>query len=499
MVLYNANPKLRYKTVTLENGQLEYLKNCTLINNTYLLKKDCVKIKNTWFSKKDPLIEFDHETEQYFLKSDTSKRIYGVIDVNLKTHELILGYFTHNPGKNIPLISKLNDSRYLILDEKIVEKSKNFVLNVSEGVWYYVKEDDESFIKTCGQIYNFYDWKVKQYNIEENESDFKQKAITYKKYPHIITEAHRKLEKLIRYSFGFEFEVAKGFVPDYLQNRNGVVICRDGSIDGGMEAVTIPMEGSKGISAVSNLCNIMKNKVILDIKCSTHLHLGKFNPTKQNIVFLYELCVKIQNDVFSMLPPYKTYWEGFKKKNYCKKLDLIQVLPREITDAFIEQYFKKIYSFASDFKMEYKENSTPTRHPSGHKWDVENRKCWINFVNLFFSNRKTVEFRAHQATFNETKTINWLLICSAILLYVEHFGREILLKSSISLKDVLNIYRVKYPSKESRFVSQYLIEYYESRKKEFSESFEKKDFTCNWDLKDDAVYDFKMDDKNLLS
>ena len=66
---------------------------------------------------------------------------------------------------------------------------------------------------------------------------------------------------------------------------------------------------------------------------------------------------------------------------------------------------------------------------------------------MFFSPRKTLEFRAHQATFNEVKVVNWLFICNAILKYAEIYSKELLSgEANITLRDVLDIYKLMVPS-----------------------------------------------------
>jgi len=497
MVLYRDEVK---RTIEKTDGAKEEEK---IIDGVKFPISECVQISGKWYSKSNPSVLKDHETGEYFCDKVRGRRVYGI--VGIENDNVVYGFFTPTLSKNVRFIDDKQQSEVIVIDETIFEGNKNFMENISEGIWYYYPKITSEIFKKNKSIYNAHDWTVKKYNIEENVLEFSQKTVTYKDFPHNISDMNKRYAKFLRYTFGYEFEVQRGFVPNHMQYRHGIIPCRDGSINGGGEYVTIPKEGAKGLSSLENLCEYMKTRVGLDIHCSTHLHLGGYPVDKHKIVALYLLCYKIQEDIFDMLPPYKRYWEGFKKKNYCKELDCFGIsIPKKLDKnsfkAYLDDGYGKIFSFLSDFKQEIHNYSPGDRHPSGHKWDIENRKCWVNFINMFYSSRHTIEFRPHQATFNPVKVVNWLFICNAILMYADVFSNEILTENKrITLKDVLSVYfTLNKEDRDADFLSTYLIEFVESRKKEFAKSFAEKDFPCEWDLEDDKKYDFRLNGKNLF-
>lgn len=501
MVLYNINPNLKLKKITTHEGNQEYLKNCRKIEEQYYLAKDCITVDGVWAYKNNPNILKDYETGKFFMKQARGRRTYGIIEID--NNLPVYGYFTPNIYKNVKCV---DDTRNTVsaISNAIFVKNKNYIEDLSDSIWYYHAEVTAAILKNHQKIVNVHDWTAKKYNIEDNNREFELKKSLYNVYEHPIEDCHKRFGKFLSYSWGIEFEVATGFIPENIQARHGVVVCRDGSITGG-EYVTIPLEGAKGLASTHLLCEAAKNRVNLDINCSMHLHLGKFPVRdKKALSALYILCLKVQDEMFSILPPYKVHWEGFKKKNYCRYLesmgiDVIENLSEEVLNLKINAIFDKIFSFISDFRKNYSSYQEGQPHPSGAKWDIENRKTWVNFVNTMYSGRKTLEFRAHQATFNPVKTVNWLFICTAILKYAEKHTHTLLTKNkTITLSDVLNVFCEDTQNTDAQFLSAYLNAYAESRKNEFLGSFKKKDFECSWDLREDSNYDFLLDGKNLL-
>lgn len=509
MVSYNSNPNLRYRKIETFDGKTEYLKNCRKIDEIYYKEEDCVNISGKWYIKTNPSLLIDSETNKMFVAEARGRRIQGIISIDEKGNP-IYGYFTPNSAKNVKCIDNNLSTLVIAISDEIFAGSKNYIEDLSQGVWYRHEQLTPTIIKKAQTITNYYDWTVKKYNIEENTHEFAQKNASYNQFSHPILNCHDKYGKFLNFTYGFEFEVQQGFIPEFLQSRHGIVVCRDGSIPDangklGMEAVTVPLSGAKGFSSLHSLCERVKDRVTLDINCSMHTHLGGYPSDKESVVALWLLCTRIQDDILDILPPYKRHWEGYKRKNYCKVLDTLGIqAPISFTIEsfikFVDLAYAKIFNFLSDFKMEFHNFKEGMRHPSGYKWDIENRKTWANFINMFFSSRKTIEFRAHQATFNPVKTINWLFITNAILKYAQVNTKQILTqKGRIRLNDVLNVYAVQNPSSvDAQFISAYLREYADSRRKEFSKALSEKDLACIWDLQEDKSYNFLMGGKNLL-
>lgn len=84
-------------------------------------------------------------------------------------------------------------------------------------------------------------------------------------------------------------------------------------------------------------------------------------------------------------------------------------------------------------------------------------------MNLLFSNRRTIEFRIHENTFNSNKVIKQILLSIAILEFVNTYTLECLQGKSFTVKQVIDFYfrgEFKYE----------MLDYYNYRKKLFSSS-----------------------------
>jgi hypothetical protein len=91
-------------------------------------------------------------------------------------------------------------------------------------------------------------------------------------------------------------------------------------------------------------------------------------------------------------------------------------------------------------------------------------------MNMFLSDRQTVEMRSHQAVLSPDKAINWLFICIAIVRYAEQNSSKIISDSSkkITLEEVLMYYGNTFKTPYAKSVSKYLIAYYNNRVRCFS-------------------------------
>lgn len=120
-------------------------------------------------------------------------------------------------------------------------------------------------------------------------------------------------------------------------------------------------------------------------------------------------------------------------------------------------------------------------------------------MNLFFSPRRTAEFRLHHATLNGQKMVNWLFICIAILRYAEKHAKKILTTNTpITLDDVLNYYADTFKSKDAIFLSEYLKAYVKERKDYFRKDFERGDYTSEKEQAQDKHYKFTYEGVDWL-
>jgi hypothetical protein len=467
MILYKDNPDLQFTTVTTVHGDIEYRRNCRKIKDKYyVINKDCVEVNDKWYAITSKLITLDYETNQYVLVKN-AVLVYGIVGFK-STGTPIFGYFTENKYNNV-WCAIANYGNVKALNEELLIKS-NFLEHMGEGVWHSKKGLTPSALTKFGKIETKKVWREKGYNIEDNAEEFRDKISMYDKYtPKISASAMRYGKMLGDTSFGCEIETSTGFLPDHLQFRTGTVICRDGSIDNA-EYVTVPMRGAKGLVNLKTLSGHLAERTNTDIKCSFHIHLGTLPKDRLFITALYALSIRIQDEMFTMFPYYKTAWEGIKKQNYNQKVRKLGTglmkkdMTKEQFTQYVDEAYYRIFTFLNDgVAPDDRFNRNNHRHQQTAKWNRKQRYYWLNFMNLFFSERNTAEFRLHQATLNGQKMVNWLFICNAIVRYAEKNAKDILSSSNpIKVETVLDYYADTFKNKDGKFLSEYLKAYLET-------------------------------------
>jgi hypothetical protein len=495
MIKYQEDPDLKLKTVTTVKGIKEYRNNCRKIRDKYyILDEDCFNIDGKWYIYNSKKIAFDYEKKKHVLL-EKDPLIFGV--VNIKEDGVpVMGHFTENKYNNV----NVDIPSYGVikaLNENILEKN-GFIEDLSTGKWLYKKALSASVLARTKKINYQKVHTDKGYNIEDNPKEFEEKKISYAEYPHIISAAAFRYGKLLgKSTIGCEIETSNGLLPYNIQHRTGVVICRDGSIKSA-EYVTVPMSGAKALVNLKYLSQELTKRTEIDTDCSMHFHIGTLPTDRLYIVSLYVLAYKIQDEVFKMFPYYKTEWKGIKRQSYnekLKKLGITAINPNmnklEYNQAIDEAYYK-IFTWLNDGIPPGDDfNRNNNRHHQQQKWNRKQRYFWLNFMNMFFSPRRTIEFRLHQPTTNGQKIINWLLICNAIAKYAELNPKKILSNEVVTFDEVLNYYTDNFKGNESTFLSKYLISYVQNRKDYFLQDFKKGDFVSEKEMIDDKKFVFE--------
>lgn len=500
-ISYKDNPNLKLEVVTTVQGDKEYRQNCRYIKGVYyVIDRDAININDTFYRVNSGKIVLDSEKNIWLLKEQANNLITGIIDVNEKGP--VIGTFSPNVFNNGYINTK--NGGYPIMNPELCQ---DFVVeNKSKGTYVVKAEQTATYVKNLSVIKAGIDYTNKGYNIEDNKQEFKEKTIAFQEYSPVLSKNAKVFGQLLgNTTFGCELEAAVGACPDHLQYRHGVVTCRDGSLDGGPEFVTVPLEGAKGIQNLYNLSNVLKERCDININCSLHIHTGNIPLTRMYIVALYMLGLKIQDELFLMFPGFKVDPRNIKKKNYCQKLKNLSIhYLQENTKAnfksFVDDAYYKIFTFLSDgVPPDENNNSRVKKHPIKEKWNRPSRYYWLNLQNMIFSERGTAEHRMHTGTLNSTKILNWLFICNAIIRYAEKNIEKIITSpKNISLKEVLDFYKTEYPTNQSAvLLSDYLNAYYNYRKKVFEKDIANGDKISEHEMHRDKEYSFEY--KGLAS
>jgi len=500
VILYKDNPDIKgRKVITTISGKREYRCNCRNIKNQfYIINEDCFFVDGIWHRKDNGKIEYDNEKKDWILKGSRDM-IEGI--VGFDENGIIRGRFSPNPYNNCK--AKItNKGTFTVINPDILLENGYFE-DISENIFYDRKATGDSTYRQRILVRKVASYANKGYNIEDNEVEFNKKVRLFEAYNNPISKEVRKYARFLGdLTFGVEVECSAGSAGDWIQNRLGLVACRDGSLSqdySAPEFVSVPMSGAKGLQNLINISRELKKRCEIDINCSYHIHIGNIPTDRAYIVALYSLFLQIQDDLFKMFPYYKTNPQGIKKKNYCKKLKKMSIYPlkdtsKEAYSEYINDVYNKIFVFLSDGCQPGEDvNRKQERHPIHAKYQRESRYYAMNLQNMIFSPRRTAEHRLHTGTLSEVKMTNWLFICTAINKYAEMYTKEIILgERSVTLKDVFNYYKNAFPrSSTASFLSDYLSAYYESQKEIFAKDFKNGDYLSEHDLKKDKGFTFK--------
>lgn len=421
--------------VTTINGVIKEKQDCRKIGGDYYIigdpnvkdSGDCYFINDKYYRIETGYITYDYEKEEYVIKNH-SNLANGVVEII--DNKLVYGYFTPVKFKNVYVYS--GGDKIISLSADIFKFTNKFREQLRDGMFYDINdiqainfnkkfkpksEYKRSLPYNCKDVINKYTEDYNNNNIQLNS--------TIEKYGSVVRDL----------SFGLEFETTRGNIPDRLSKPLGLIPLRDGSISG-IEYVTIPLSGKKGLQAIVNSCNLLKQRTSYDDSCALHLHIGGIPRTMEFILALYKTLIHIQDEVYSMFPLYKKYNFGVKQNDYTKQIPsdiLLNQMDKVINKSNIVDNFDVLFKYLSQgvsFKGNHSLLDDVDGHPSdprgNRKWQVQTRYLWCNMIPLIFDNKQTVEFRIHTPTFEVNKVLNYIVMCSNIINFVKDNTNSIL-------------------------------------------------------------------------
>jgi len=467
-----------------------------ILDKYYKENEACFKMEDDqWYriTSTDKII-YDNYSKKYVLKANTAL-IKGIINENGEE-----GWFCDN-DLYVTAKDKRIGSFIYILNEELAEKL-SFIESIYDGIFY-----EKSFI-TDKDIKEWFNKKhipnverSKSYNLEADPERKKQLEEVYAKLEIKVSADSKRLAKFVGdYSFGMEAEVINGFIPRRIRNKYGIKALKDGSLRSdngeGIEMVTMPMSGAKGIEVIKKFCKELTKRCEVNNYCSVHFHFGKVRKDKLFTLSMYRLGYLLQGEMVKYFPYSRFNSIKSDGKIYCKplgdldvKYDLIfkQNSEEKFHECVVNE-FNKIYTWLNNGKSlaaihgdpelirtsvvvdgkkmfydKWLKNiySTKTVYHAitGEKWQKESRYFWVNFLNLYFNKIGTLEFRCAEGSVNSTKILIWMLTCASILKYAENV-KTCLTAKSITLREVLleNLGE-KYTN--------YIMEYYKMRYETF--------------------------------
>lgn len=376
----------KIKLVTTISGKELPINECRKFNNQWYqigdINKedsgDCYSIEGRYYRFETGTIVFDHEIKQYSLKKDNM--VQGVIGV--REEELIYGYFTVIANKNIEIVNTKSLGTVYGLNDQIFKDNRYYRERLSTGKFYHIAKLQAAEFNKILKPTNEY-----KHSLPYDSKDCLHKFIdNYDKLEVPITNTYidKYAKELKDYTFGLEFETTAGLITSRLLNNSGLIPLRDGSISG-IEYVTVPISGAKGLQTVINDCKMLSERTKYDNSCSLHLHIGNIPRTKEFVLAFFKTVCFIQDEIFTMFPLYKKYNFGLKNKNYCAPFPAIKLLSEMdniITDKNIDANYNILHKYlvnnANSFKEYNCDLNNIEHHPAdqagNQKWNIHSRK-----------------------------------------------------------------------------------------------------------------------------
>jgi len=440
-----------FTVITVSNKTVQRIK-CRFIQKEYYeINVDCFLMPdNRWYRINNGKIAFDNEDGKWVIIENT-RLLEGVIGID-KNGSAINGYFSPNPLKN----TKMND--IMCISDEIPIKL-GFQEEVSSGIFYPKGRISQERLNKKG-INSAYTFplgysagpSIRMFTDAYNEG-YVPKA-TYKNKPKFASE-------LGKTSWGCEIETSNGFVPERLCYRNGIIPLKDGSLrhDGiePFEFTTIPLTGEKGVYTLIDTVEIINKYTEIGKQCAFHLHVGGYEPSKEFVVALHRVMIRIQDELYSLFPSnYKfTSENGFKSKDYCAPIKNIRLLKNNT----IDQNFDLLYNYYSGGNGTFRGFGAcnhPMDRDNRSKWNIEYRYLLTNCIPMIWGGSGTVEFRLHVPTTNIHKMVNWLYICNGIMAYVQKHKVEISAWDDMRTVNLDNIFKDIYSEQLSKILSGYI-------------------------------------------
>lgn len=421
--------------VTAVDGTLQPSSDCRKIKGVYYLIGD-INIENSghcyyiperekYFRYDTGYIAYDHNLKRYNLKSMINIE-NGVVGIN--GQEVIFGSFS-TPVFYEHIYLNYKGNLYPCLNREIFKDSFWYKEDLGDGIYYHRQARKVSnFLmpQPCNNSYKNslqYDCKNQIKNSVDIYNKLNEDLLETTPYSKVLSYG----DFIKNYTFGFEFETIKGSVPKDISNKLGLIPVRDGSISG-LEYVTIPLAGKKGLCSLVDSVNELKKRTVYDRSCSIHLHIGSIPRTEEYILALFKTLCLIEDKMFDLFPIYKKVNYGLKRKAYTKPFPMNQTLwlmDPKINKDNIKSNFNILFNYLSmghnysEYDYDLNNVKSHPSDPGGNgKWHIKTRYHWVNLIPLLFGNKQTIEFRLHTPTYDVNKIMSYLIICVSILDFV---------------------------------------------------------------------------------
>lgn len=434
------------RVVTTFDGSKAIKGNCRSIKGEYYEQnRQCFMMPDgKWHRVNNGKITYDHRVKSWKFSGEPNL-IEGVVDGD--RDNIKFGNFSYEKED---LILKVGGRSVPILEESLVKKL-DLVEDIGQGCFYRRKDVDIPPSKNYIGTKKTYRYSTKLDYNSKHQLDF-----------HIGNHNKHNINKKLSFfddeledtTFGIEFEVWNGTIPERQLSKLALIPLLDGSLrhDGivSYEYATIPLRGGNGLYKIKKACDALSKYTEISKMCSLHVHIGGYEVSKEMLVSLYTTVKMVEKDLYSMFPRYYRNTGHFKQKSYCGPLPNVAT-----KDRTLDEVFGNIYRWMSSGREfnQFSFEEHPDDPSGNHKWNVPSRYSIVNFIPFLWGITRTVEFRVHPPTVNAIKTINWIFICNAIMKFANLNKNNWQKIGKLSLQDLIS---TVYDAKLSKYLSSYI-------------------------------------------
>jgi hypothetical protein len=252
-------------------------------------------------------------------------------------------------------------------------------------------------------------------------------SYSQKTLPSLDIEKTQPFSKILEsYTYGIEIETSNGEVSDAKLASLGFTTVYDGSI-GGHELVSKPMVASE-LDNIRKLVDRLPYCCTINSSCSLHIHIGNIPRSENNLIALYDIYYKLQDELNLLIPYYKKEAKYLRsvEKDYVKSL--IKLPKLDVNNIFT--------FFGLSGHRFNKVSELNSLIVNNQKWTLSGRYHFINFLNYICKPTGTIEIRTLQSTFNWKLIQTWLLIHTLIVDYALK-NNIVGSKTKIELRDII--------------------------------------------------------------
>lgn len=413
---------------------------------------DCFKINGKWYRLSSGLLSYNLDAQSFFLTKNVDQYDFvSKIIVGLDSKgNFVYGYTKLRPDLFVPVF-KANGEILTALNTNVAAKIATYTPSIGAylvnepslertGV---LKSHNLNFLNAQSFPYSLKDYNLGNVQINKTLKDL---DIDYNTFHAILAKAyHEENDKpnktvlgeqynnvLGDVTFGIESESSQQMLVDLSTvSHNGLVCLRDGSV-GGYEIVTLPHKGYQGLLATLAQFSAVEKTFSVDHTCSVHIHTGGFALSHEQLLALYCLCFRLQDEIFEYVPPYKRNIQYLStlKHEYSEPLKSLGIVYKKgiiKEDGTVNKVeFEKSFAVFCNFLTMGNADKLVDIYKDQPKWKAENRYFWVNFVNFLAKPDATLEFRCFPPTFDSRLIAYWTILCKAIYKYGITKWREIL-------------------------------------------------------------------------